>query len=373
MGIKLRQSTNGRELVGTVAGQVPVWNPATQEWDAGTAGGILTNLSHVWYVDFDTSVPLASQTGNIEAPFANLQTAIDAAVHGDVLMVVAAFDAGYPACTIADKNLVIIGLSEEGSSVPVVFDSVTLDNATVWFSNCAVSFTADESEVRFRDCQFGGTMTGVTATVFAENSQQTGTVSGSNNYTAFNTELNIITDADVLTARMCVLAGDITLTGDASDITLQECTTVGAIVITDATIILDDASLRSFVFAGGTFTGCVVSGYSGTVITFGAAAATGGEFIDQGSRANPVSFPAEDTVRSFIGLRRVACALKVYSNTNMTFTLRKNAADTLLAVTVAGAEGSNRDTFIVFEENDTFDMGILAAAPGQAICAVTFV
>lgn len=38
MGIRLRQSTNGKELKGTVSGQVPVWNNATQEWDVGSAG-----------------------------------------------------------------------------------------------------------------------------------------------------------------------------------------------------------------------------------------------------------------------------------------------------------------------------------------------
>lgn len=37
MGIKLRQSTNGKELIGTASGQVPVWNNATQEWDVGSA------------------------------------------------------------------------------------------------------------------------------------------------------------------------------------------------------------------------------------------------------------------------------------------------------------------------------------------------
>lgn len=35
MGIKLKQSPSGKELVGTVNGQVPVWNNTTKLWEAG--------------------------------------------------------------------------------------------------------------------------------------------------------------------------------------------------------------------------------------------------------------------------------------------------------------------------------------------------
>lgn len=40
MGIRLRESTSGKELVGTVDGQTLVWNNTTQRWDVGSAAGL---------------------------------------------------------------------------------------------------------------------------------------------------------------------------------------------------------------------------------------------------------------------------------------------------------------------------------------------
>lgn len=64
MGIKLRQSTNGRELVGTLAGQVPVWNPATQEWDVGAPPGDLRTTGSYRLTNGASTIDFTASGGN---------------------------------------------------------------------------------------------------------------------------------------------------------------------------------------------------------------------------------------------------------------------------------------------------------------------
>jgi hypothetical protein len=82
---------------------------------ASGGGATLTNLSSVLLVDPNTIVPLPSQVGNIEAPFATLVAAIAAAVSGDTILVCApgfmAFDH-----IVVDKSLTIEGFGHDVSN-----------------------------------------------------------------------------------------------------------------------------------------------------------------------------------------------------------------------------------------------------------------
>lgn len=208
---------------------------------------------------------------------------------------------------------------------------------------------------------------GSIATPFATAAQAV--AAGGGSFAAALSAIDAVAGATNVTLDECSISASITCTGT---LTIRNLRSVAAgLTLTATSIVVDAVSLRALVFAGSTFVGAV-SGFEGAVWSFGAAAATGGEFIDQGTRANPLSFPAEDTVRYFPGRRGVLCYLKVFSNVNMTFTLRKNAASTALAVTVNGAEGSNRNTFIEIGADETLDMMVTGAA-GQAICSLVFV
>lgn len=78
LGIKLRQSPSGKELIGTPELSFVRWDDTNKEWVIGTGGGggEFVNLSNVFYVDGGTTVAEADQVGNIEAPWETLEQGI---------------------------------------------------------------------------------------------------------------------------------------------------------------------------------------------------------------------------------------------------------------------------------------------------------
>lgn len=350
--------TTGDENAGQVL-RVPVPGRASPLAVVPTPGNELplVPLSTVLFLDGGTTTPVANQNGSIATPFSTGAAALATAVQGETFMVVPA--GAYDIALTAGQDFTFIGLGSQAPALPPLRAHLvaTITDATGRFQNALVQFAVVQAA-------------GAPA-LFAINCFLTGSFSGPSSCVASECTVDtVVGDATSITLDDCILTGDVTCSGTLTIRNLRSAD--ASLTLTATTINVDSVSLRALVFAGVTFVG-TVTGYEGTVMSFGAGAATGGQFIDQGSRANPLSFAAEDTVRFFIGRRCVVCALKVFSNVNMTFTARKNAADTALAVTVNGGEGANRNTFIEFGEDETLDIAITAAAPGQAICTLIIV
>jgi hypothetical protein len=152
-------------------------------------------------------------------------------------------------------------------------------------------------------------------------------------------------------------------------------TVQAGLTLTATSIVVDSETLRALVFAGTTFVG-PVSGYTGQVLQWGAAAATPGQFLNPGNRAlNATSNAGEDFTRIFAGRAGVLCLLHGYSNGALTITVRLNTADTALTITCNNNEQENFTTFIpVLLTSATFSVGI--TGPGgaqQALCSFLFV
>lgn len=124
----------GQSVGNAVAGSsvVPVYNPVTGDYEPRklpAGGGSSSPLSSVFYVDGDTTTPLADQDGSIGAPYASLQDAIDARATDTFIstFLLVPRAATYGAISLPNGFAAsIVGLGGPGNSDPPTIGDVNL-------------------------------------------------------------------------------------------------------------------------------------------------------------------------------------------------------------------------------------------------------
>lgn len=76
MGIRIKEAPSGKEIVGTVDGQILVWNNATQRWDVGSAvGGSAMALEDFGSTIVPPNTTTASADGTVHTALATIGAA----------------------------------------------------------------------------------------------------------------------------------------------------------------------------------------------------------------------------------------------------------------------------------------------------------
>jgi hypothetical protein len=109
----------------------------------GGGGGSLTNLSNVFWVDYNTTVAPADQNGNVETPFARLAQAIAAVPDNSILLVTPNINYTTEGFLTVDKNINFIALGEANihyGSIPVMIMTIQATGSiTVTFRGFSIS------------------------------------------------------------------------------------------------------------------------------------------------------------------------------------------------------------------------------------------
>lgn len=253
-GSNFKGDSPGSAVVGDT---VPVWNPATKQWQPKTlpaSGGEFVNLSNGIFLDQETAA--TSLVGNIEAPFSTFPEALAATPDGAALLIatyvaeaeesfnlaknlwIRGFCVSSPRPGFPTSNTVIVGAINITGGVGTGF--IGLDAVTAQgFIGAAHSYD-----------------------LYLQNGAQIeGNASNLNNLHCRNAKLNGTSQAAFIDAQETHFEGNVTIDGDAA--TMLGCEFgIGCVITFSAlagTLDIDDRTLTSFRTAGATLVNGSVS------------------------------------------------------------------------------------------------------------------
>lgn len=229
------------------AGIIAVYTEFVTQLQDNNVESTFQNLSNVIFVDGSTVIPTNVETGNIEAPFALLSTAITALPTGGALWLTP-LDYSVQGLVTLSKNASIRSLGA-GTN----FSALTLAAAVTQFdmSDCTVSGNVSGSSiggsVTLRRCKVNGSLTDTQAVVTLEDTAVGNTISIADLIATNCTIFRAITLSDVsaVLTNCTFNTASITFSGSAGVATMDGYTYANWLAaggtITNGTIVVDNS------------------------------------------------------------------------------------------------------------------------------------